>query len=48
MRDLQSLRGSITGEVVVNLAAVHRDDIRDKLEYMRTNVTGAENVASLF
>ena len=47
VRDLQSLREAITGEVVVNLAAVHRDDIRDKLEYMRTNVTGAENVAKV-
>jgi nucleoside-diphosphate-sugar epimerase len=31
--------------VVVNLAAVHRDDVRDKSEYQRTNVDGAENVA---
>ena len=31
--------------MVVNLAAVHRDDVRDKAEYQRTNVNGAENVA---
>jgi nucleoside-diphosphate-sugar epimerase len=47
VRDLQSLREAITGDVVVNLAAVHRDDIRDKSEYVRTNVNGAENVANV-
>ena len=31
--------------MVVNLAAVHRDDVRDKSEYQRTNIDGAENVA---
>ena len=46
VRDVQSLREAITGDVVVNLAAVHRDDVRDKTEYQRTNVDGAENVAN--
>ena len=45
VRDVDSLRATITGDVVVNLAAVHRDDVRDKSEYQRTNVDGAENVA---
>ena len=45
VRDAETLRNTITGNVVVNLAAVHRDDIRDKSEYQRTNVDGAENVA---
>lgn len=45
VRDAETLRKTITGDVVVNLAAVHRDDIRDKSEYNRTNVDGAENVA---
>ena len=45
VRDADSLRKTITGDVVVNLAAVHRDDVRDKTEYQRTNVDGAENVA---
>ncbi len=45
VRDATSLRKTITGDVVVNLAAVHRDDISDKSEYQRTNVNGAENVA---
>lgn len=38
VRDVNSLRESISGDVVVNLAAVHRDDVRDKSEYQRTNV----------
>jgi len=45
VRDVETLRNTITGDVVVNLAAVHRDDVRDKKEYQRTNVDGAENVA---
>ena len=45
VRDLDTLRKTITGDVVVNLAAVHRDDVRDKIEYQRTNVCGAENIA---
>ena len=44
VRDIQSLRQTITGDVVVNLAAVHRDDVSDKNEYQRTNVYGAENI----
>ena len=43
--DLDALRKTITGDVVVNLAAVNRHDIRDKSEHQRTNVDGAENVA---
>jgi nucleoside-diphosphate-sugar epimerase len=31
----------------VNLAAIHRDDVRDKTDYTRTNVHGAENVAKV-
>lgn len=45
VRDIESLRAAITGDVIVNLAAVHRDDVRDKSEYQRTNVDGAKNVA---
>ena len=47
VRDIQSLRDTITGDVVVNLAAVHRDDVRDKSEYRLTNVDGAENIAAV-
>lgn len=42
--DTDALRKMITGDVVVNLAAVHRDDVRNKFEYQRTNVGGAENI----
>ena len=45
VRDAETLRNTITGDVVVNLAAVHRDDVRDESEYQRTNVDGAVNVA---
>lgn len=45
VRHADTLRETITGDVVVNLSAVHRDDVRDKSEYQRTNVYGAENVA---
>ena len=45
VRDVETLRNSISGDVVVNLAAVHRDDVRDKTEYQRTNVDGTENIA---
>ena len=44
VRDAETLRNTVTGDVVVNLAAVRRDDVRDKSEYQRTNVDGAENV----
>ena len=47
VRDISSLRQSITGNVVVNLAAVHRDDVREKLEYYQTNVNGAANIAKV-
>ena len=45
VRDAKTLRNTITGDVVINLAAVHRDDVRDTMEYQRTNVDGAENIA---
>jgi GlcNAc-P-P-Und epimerase len=45
VRDIDSLRKAISGDVVVNLAAVHRDDVRDQSAYKQTNVDGAENVA---
>ena len=45
VRDIDALRQTITGNIIVNLAAVHRDDVRDKSEYQRTNVNGAENIA---
>ena len=47
VRDVDTLRQTVSGDVVVNLAAVHRDDVRDKSEYQRTNVDGAENIAKV-
>lgn len=44
VRRADTLRKAITGDVVVNLAAVHRDDLHDQAEYARTNITGAENI----
>lgn len=46
VRDISSLLGTITGDVVVNLAAVHRDDVKDGLAYRTTNVDGAQNIAA--
>jgi nucleoside-diphosphate-sugar epimerase len=47
VRDIASLRSAVSGDLVVNLAAVHRDDVTDKSDYQRTNVLGAENVAQV-
>lgn len=47
VRNINTLRNTITGDVVVNLAAVHRDDVRDKSDYQKTNVDGAENIAQV-
>ncbi len=47
VRDIDSLRCTISGDLIVNLAAVHRDDVRDNSEYHRTNVDGAENIAQV-
>ena len=45
VREIETLRHTVTGDIVINLAAVHRDNVRDSSEYQRTNVDGAENVA---
>ena len=47
VRNIETLRKNITGNVVVNLAAVHRDDVWDKAEYHRTNVDGAANIVQV-
>lgn len=47
VRDLQSLRKTITGDIIINLAAVHRDDVSDLNEYRNTNVEGAKNIATI-
>lgn len=47
VRDLKSLGEAITGDIVINLAAVHRDDVRDKSAYFDTNVNGARNIVEI-
>ncbi len=44
IRNLSEIKSLINGDIVVNLAAVHRDDIKDKNDYYKTNVVGAINV----
>ena len=41
IRSNGDLESKIYGDVVINLAAIHRDDISDPDEYYSTNVTGA-------
>lgn len=40
----ESLRNAVSGDVIVNLAAAHRDDIRPRSLYDDVNVRGAKNV----
>lgn len=47
VRQIDTLREAVSGNVVVNLAAVHRDDVADSSEYYDTNVGGAKNITSL-
>ena len=47
VKNIDSLRSNISGDIVVNLAAAHRDDIKDKNEYYKTNVLGAKNVVEI-
>lgn len=41
IRSKAQMSDSLTGSIVVNLAAVHRDDVTDPNEYYSTNVEGA-------
>jgi nucleoside-diphosphate-sugar epimerase len=44
IRDYATLRDAISGEKIIHLAAIHRDDVRDKSEYYTTNVEGTRNI----
>ena len=44
IRNLNSLRQSINGDIVVHLAAIHTDDINEKNIYFATNVEGTRNI----
>ena len=47
VRDIASLKESVKGDVIINLAAEHRDDVRPKSLYWEVNVKGAENVCKV-
>lgn len=47
VRNISDLRRVINGEVIINLAAEHRDDVRPKSLYWEVNVEGAKNVCKV-
>ena len=47
IRDRDALRAAVTGDTIVNLAAVHRDDVRDKDLYYSTNVDGTRALCEI-
>jgi len=47
IRDYASLFDAVTGDIIVHLAAVHRDDVRDRKLYYETNVEGTRNICRL-
>lgn len=47
VRDIASLRQTVTGQVIVNLAAIHRDDVKNTNDYHETNVNGAHNIKTI-
>jgi nucleoside-diphosphate-sugar epimerase len=47
IRDLTALRSSLRGKKIIHLAAVHRDDVRDKQAYFETNAEGTKNICIL-
>ncbi len=47
VRDLTSLEHALEGcDVIINLAAEHRDDVKPVSRYFDVNVTGAENICA--
>ena len=47
VRDLDSLRSTIQGDVIINLAAEHRDDVTPKSLYDDVNVEGVRNLCKV-
>jgi len=47
VRDVDALRRVIQGDVIINLAAEHRDDVRPRSLYDEVNVEGAKNVCKV-
>ena len=44
IRNIDEVQAVVSGNVIINLAAVHRDDVRDSTEYYTTNVNGTRNL----
>lgn len=44
IRNISAVRAALRGNKIVHLAAVHRDDVRNKSAYYETNADGTENV----
>ncbi|WP_028914221.1 NAD-dependent epimerase/dehydratase family protein [Pseudorhodobacter ferrugineus] len=47
IRDLAQLRAAVSGDVIIHLAAVHRDDVTNPDDYQTTNVDGTANVCTV-
>ena len=47
VRDIDSLRSTIQGNVIINLAAEHRDDVTPKSLYDDVNVEGVRNLCKI-
>ncbi len=47
VRDYKALKAAITGDLIINLAAVHRDNVREITHYYDTNVDGARNICTV-
>lgn len=47
VRDRDNLKDLITGNIIINLAALHRDNEKNKYDYYATNVIGAENIVAV-
>lgn len=47
IRSIDAVRRALSGDVIVHLAAVHRDDVRDPSLYAQTNIEGTRNLCHL-
>ena len=47
VRSIETLRATISGDLVINLAAVHSDKVKEKKKYFETNVLGAKNICKI-
>jgi nucleoside-diphosphate-sugar epimerase len=47
IRDVEAMREHIDGDIIIHLAAVHRDNIRDRNAYFDTNVEGTRVISKV-